>query len=108
MFIEKDEGGNHMICTCSYHFCYVCQGTWSDVHHHCETREEGQKTSCKKGLTNCILGTLLRQMEKAHVYKYICVHIATRSGSGDAADRYRRGFSWQWYSSCSSYCSFLC
>ena len=70
MFIEREEGGNHMICTCSYHFCYICQGTWSDVHHHCEPKDQHEKGGCKKGLTNCLMGTLLRYMQKVHIYRY--------------------------------------
>ncbi|CAN6461496.1 unnamed protein product [Victoria cruziana] len=35
-FVERAEGCSHMTCRCSFEFCYICGGRWTDGHHACK------------------------------------------------------------------------
>ena len=35
IFIQKDEGCNHMTCNCAHQFCFVCMADWEQSHYEC-------------------------------------------------------------------------
>ncbi|KAL7675519.1 hypothetical protein ACOME3_001788 [Neoechinorhynchus agilis] len=43
MVINKTEGCNHIVCRCSYAFCYVCLEKWESKHYMCNPSEGDER-----------------------------------------------------------------